>query len=139
MRHRPEAVRSGDVDRGTDAGLDVVGVDQVGRVGAKRGVLRLEGGPFGALAALRTRTAHLDIPIALALLTAGVIFGILVARVGAGVVAEQFGWRVVYWCAFALMAAVTLYLPFAMRSEGAVRTLLHRALAQLAELLEDEE
>lgn len=56
-----------------------------------------------------------------ALLTAGVIFGILIARVGAGVVAEQFGWRTVYWCAFALMAGVTLYLPLAMRSEGAVR------------------
>jgi MFS family permease len=56
-----------------------------------------------------------------AALTAGVIFGILVARVGAGVVAEHLGWRTVYWCAFALMAAVTLYLPVAMRSEGVVR------------------
>lgn len=56
-----------------------------------------------------------------ALLTAGVIFGILVARVGAGIVAEHFGWRVVYWCAFALMAGVTLLLPLTMRSEGAVR------------------
>ncbi|MGB3806359.1 MAG: MFS transporter [Erythrobacter sp.] len=53
-----------------------------------------------------------------ALLTAGVIFGILVARVGAGVVAEHFGWRSVYWCAFALMAGVTLLLPLTMRTEG---------------------
>ncbi|KPP96664.1 MFS transporter [Erythrobacter sp. HL-111] len=53
-----------------------------------------------------------------ALLTVGVIFGILVARVGAGVVAERLGWRAVYWCAFALMAAVTLALPLAMKSEG---------------------
>ncbi|WP_299192691.1 MFS transporter [uncultured Erythrobacter sp.] len=53
-----------------------------------------------------------------ALLTAGVIFGILVARVGAGVLAEAYGWRVVYWCAFALMAAVTALLPLTMRSEG---------------------
>ncbi len=52
-----------------------------------------------------------------ALLTAGVIFGILVARVGAGVLAEEFGWRVVYWCAFAVMALVTLCLPLTMRSE----------------------
>ncbi len=52
-----------------------------------------------------------------ALLTVGVIFGILVARVGAGVVAEQFGWRAVYWCAFAFMASVTLALPMVMRSE----------------------
>lgn len=55
-----------------------------------------------------------------ALLTAGVIFGILVARVGAGLVAEAYGWRIVYWCAFAMMAAVTVLLPVTMRSEGAV-------------------
>jgi len=52
-----------------------------------------------------------------ALLTAGVIFGILVARVGAGIVAEEFGWRAVYWSAFTLMAATTLALPLVMRSE----------------------
>ncbi len=55
-----------------------------------------------------------------ALLTAGVIFGILVARVGAGVVAEALGWRTVYWCAFALMAVVTVLLPITMRSENRV-------------------
>lgn len=54
-----------------------------------------------------------------ALLTAGVIFGILVARVGAGVVAEHFGWRAVYWCAFAFMVGVTVFLPVAMRTEAA--------------------
>ena len=32
-----------------------------------------------------------------ALLTAGVIFGILVARVGAGIVTEVYGWRTVYF------------------------------------------
>ena len=37
-----------------------------------------------------------------AILTAGVIFGILVARVGAGVVAEYWGWRAVYWIASGL-------------------------------------
>ncbi|MGY6551921.1 MAG: MFS transporter [Erythrobacter sp.] len=52
-----------------------------------------------------------------ALLTAGVIFGILVARVGAGVIAEYADWRWVYWIAFALMAAVTLFLPVAMKTE----------------------
>lgn len=57
----------------------------------------------------------------MALLTAGVIFGILVARVGAGILAEAYGWRMVYWWAFALMAGVTLLLPLTMRSEGAVR------------------
>ena len=54
-----------------------------------------------------------------ALLTAGVIFDILVARVGAGVVAEQFGWRAVYWCAFALMVGVTLLLPLTLKSAAA--------------------
>lgn len=55
-----------------------------------------------------------------ALLTAGVIFGILVARVGAGIVAEQFGWRAVYWCAFAAMVGVTLLLPVTLASAGSV-------------------
>lgn len=52
-----------------------------------------------------------------ALLTSGVIFGILVARVGAGVVAEYADWRMVYWGAFGLMAAVSLLLPRAMKSD----------------------
>ncbi|MEO0907044.1 MAG: MFS transporter [Pseudomonadota bacterium] len=54
-----------------------------------------------------------------ALLTAGVIFGILVARVGAGVVAEYYGWRAVYWCAFGVMAGVTVFLPLTLKSEQA--------------------
>ncbi len=53
-----------------------------------------------------------------ALLTAGVIFGILVARVGAGIVAEHFGWRAVYWSASALMVAVTALLPITLRTGG---------------------
>ena len=56
-----------------------------------------------------------------ALLTAGVIFGILVARMGAGIISEYADWPIVYVCAFALMAAVTLFLPVAMRSEPAAR------------------
>jgi MFS family permease len=50
-------------------------------------------------------------------LTAAVIFGILVARVGAGIIAEHADWHTVYVCAFGLMAAVSALLPFAMRSE----------------------
>lgn len=53
-----------------------------------------------------------------ALLAAGVIFGILVARVGAGIIAEHFGWHAVYWCAFGLMVAVTLALPVTLASVG---------------------
>lgn len=56
-----------------------------------------------------------------ALLTVGVIFGILVARVGAGVVAEQFGWRAVYWSAFALMVTVTLALPVTLATAGSAQ------------------
>lgn len=52
-------------------------------------------------------------------LTAAVIFGILVARVGAGIIAARADWHTVYVCAFVLMAGVTAYLPFAMRSEAA--------------------
>ncbi|MBX7540628.1 MFS transporter [Qipengyuania sphaerica] len=50
-----------------------------------------------------------------ALLTAGVILGILIARVGAGWVAEHYGWRLVYWIATGLMLAVTLALPRLMQ------------------------
>lgn len=50
-----------------------------------------------------------------ALLTAGVIFGILVARVGGGIVAAEYGWRSVYWIATGFMALVTLALPFVMQ------------------------
>ncbi len=52
-------------------------------------------------------------------LTAAVIFGILVARVGAGIIAARADWHTVYVGALVLMAAVTAFLPFAMRSEAA--------------------
>ncbi len=52
-------------------------------------------------------------------LTAAVIFGILVARVGAGIIAEHADWHTVYVGAFGLMSAVTAFLPIAMRSEPA--------------------
>lgn len=52
-------------------------------------------------------------------LTAAVIFGILVARVGAGIIAEYADWHSVYVGAFVLMVAVTAFLPVAMRTEAA--------------------
>ena len=52
-------------------------------------------------------------------LTAAVIFGILVARVGAGIIAEHADWHTVYVGALVLMVGVTAFLPFAMRSETA--------------------
>jgi predicted MFS family arabinose efflux permease len=49
-----------------------------------------------------------------AVLTVGIIAGILVARAGAGVIAEHFGWRSVYYVAAALMLCVTFMLPLIM-------------------------
>ena len=49
-----------------------------------------------------------------ALLTTGVIFGILSARVGGGALAEYYGWRLVYWIASALMLTASVALPFVM-------------------------
>ena len=49
-----------------------------------------------------------------AMLTTGIIAGILIARAGAGVVAEYFGWRTVYYIASALMLAVAILLPLSM-------------------------
>jgi predicted MFS family arabinose efflux permease len=73
-----------------------------------------------------------------ALLTAGVILGILIARVGAGIVTELYGWRVVYWIATGLMAAITLALPFLMRErekDSPVAAPYHRLVLSLFPLV----
>ena len=49
-----------------------------------------------------------------AVLTTGIIAGILVARVGAGILGEYLGWRTVYYLAAALMLAVSFMLPLIM-------------------------
>ncbi|MEP1142995.1 MAG: MFS transporter [Henriciella sp.] len=49
-----------------------------------------------------------------AILTTGIIAGILSARAGAGVIAEHFGWRTVYYIATGLMLIVTVTVPFSM-------------------------
>ena len=49
-----------------------------------------------------------------AILTTGIIAGILSARAGAGVIAEYFGWRTVYYVATGLMFVVAVVLPFSM-------------------------
>jgi predicted MFS family arabinose efflux permease len=56
-----------------------------------------------------------------ATLTAGVIFGILIARVGAGIVAEYFSWRAVYWIASGAMIAIAIALPRIMPRLEATR------------------
>lgn len=59
-----------------------------------------------------------------AILTTGIIFGILVARAGAGVIGEFIGWRAVYGIAAALMILVTvlLFIIMEQRREQAVPT-----------------
>lgn len=49
-----------------------------------------------------------------ATLTAGTIFGILIARTGAGIIAQYFDWHWVYVIAACLMIGTTLLLPFIM-------------------------
>ena len=57
-------------------------------------------------------------------ITAGIIFGILVARVGAGAIAEYADWRIIYALACALVIGTTLALPLLMegRRPSAVPT-----------------
>jgi|GEM_PF-128344 len=52
-----------------------------------------------------------------AILTTGVIAGVLFSRTGSGVLGEYFGWRNVYWIAAGLMAAATLIVPMIMAGD----------------------
>ena len=54
-----------------------------------------------------------------ATLTAGTIFGILLARVGSGVITQYFDWHWVYVTATAAMVLTTLALPFLMEGRQA--------------------
>ena len=49
-----------------------------------------------------------------AMLTTGVIAGILVARGGGGIIGEYFGWRAVYYVAAIFMLAASIALPLVM-------------------------
>ncbi|MGB7406178.1 MAG: MFS transporter [Pacificimonas sp.] len=75
---------------------------------------------------------------ATAVLTTGIIAGILLARVGAGAIAEYIGWRLVYWIAAALMLVTTVLLPLVMdageRRERAGQTPYLTLLASLPSL-----
>ncbi len=52
---------------------------------------------------------------AVAIVTTGVVLGILLARVGAGLIGEYWGWRPVYWIAAGLLAITSVALPLLMR------------------------
>ena len=54
-----------------------------------------------------------------ATLTAGVLFGLLVARVGSGVIADVYDWHAVYWIASAAMLAVTVAMPWIVPAQEA--------------------
>ncbi len=54
-----------------------------------------------------------------ATLTAGTIFGILIARVGAGLIAQYYDWHLVYIIAAILMVGTTLLLPLIMEGRRA--------------------
>lgn len=68
--------------------------------------------PYLIPAYVSRRVPTAELGHATAIVTTGVIIGILVARAGAGVIAENFGWRTVYIAASSLMLAVTLIFPF---------------------------
>ena len=79
--------------------------------------------PYLLPAYVSKRVAPGDLGRATGIITTGIVGGILVARAGAGVVAEFFGWRTVYFIAAGLMLAVTFLLPRIMepRDAGAGR------------------
>ncbi len=60
------------------------------------------------------RVARKTLGSVTATLTAGIIVGILIARVGAGIIAEFLDWRVVYWIGGSIMVGVTLAIPLVL-------------------------
>ncbi|MEP0068753.1 MFS transporter [Pyruvatibacter sp.] len=70
--------------------------------------------PYLLPAYVSRRVAPGELGHATAILTTGIIAGILVARAGGGILAEQFGWRSVYYAAAGLMFLVSILLPFIM-------------------------
>ena len=75
-----------------------------------------------------------------AILTTGVIAGVLISRTGAGIVGEYLGWRHIYWIAAALMAAATLVVPLLLDDDivaaGEVRKATYgQLISSLVDLL----
>lgn len=73
--------------------------------------------PYLLPAYVSQRVAPEQLGFATAILTAGVVAGVQIARVGSGVLAEWFGWRSVYWIAAGLMLASAVLLPMIMERE----------------------
>ena len=70
--------------------------------------------PYLLPAYVSKRVSPTELGHATAILTTGIIAGILLARVGAGFLGETFGWRTVYFLAAGLMLAVSFVLPMIM-------------------------
>ena len=75
--------------------------------------------PYLLPAYVSRRVAPGELGHATAILTTGIIAGILIARAGGGVLADQFGWRSVYYAAAALMLLVSVLLPLIMEPRSA--------------------
>ncbi|MEM1131731.1 MAG: MFS transporter [Pseudomonadota bacterium] len=71
--------------------------------------------PYLVPAYVSKRTDPAKMGHAMAVLTTGIILGILGARLGAGLVGEYFGWRNVYYIAAVLMLVFSVLLPMIMR------------------------
>lgn len=67
--------------------------------------------PYLLPAFVSKRVSGAQLGTVMAILTTGVIAGVLGSRTGAGIVGEYLGWRNVYWIAAALMAAATIVVP----------------------------
>jgi len=70
--------------------------------------------PYLLPAYVSKRVSPTELGHATAILTAGVIGGILLARVGAGFLGEHFGWRTIYFVAATLMLGISICLPLIM-------------------------
>lgn len=73
--------------------------------------------PYLLPAYVSQRVAPEQLGFATAILTAGVVAGVQIARVGSGVIADVFGWRSVYWVASGLMLISAVLLPMIMDGE----------------------
>lgn len=70
--------------------------------------------PYLLPAYVSKRVNPAELGHATAILTVGVIGGILLARVGAGFLGEHYGWRTIYVVAATLMLVISICLPFIM-------------------------
>jgi len=86
--------------------------------------------PYLLPAYVSKRVNPAELGHATAILTVGVIGGILLARVGAGFLGEHYGWRTFYFVAATLMLIVSVCLPFIMDERERQET-VHQSYPEL--------